>query len=440
MIVLALVASGASIAYIFQRHVETRVQQELEKHFHQLVASVDVLETGNIQLTRELADPRFTLPMSGLYWQIDQDGKTVARSRSLWDQKLVVPTPPKELEEEHVHELAGPDGQMLFSLERVIFLNHKGVEKPFVVTLGLPRGEISDTVLSMTKDVAPALGVLGLVLLLATWFQIALGLKPLQAIERAVHGIREGGHARVAEDVADEVKPLVFELNALLEANENRNRASRQRAADLAHGLRTPLAVLGSLSRTVEQAGLVTDAGKIRLQTEHMRQQVERELAKALSSAEDVPVWLNVKAQVERLVKVVAMSRQDTAFNWTITIAPDAQCHMSRNDLIELLGSVLENAQKWGRSQATVSLSHTTLIIEDDGPGVASEDFAKLTERGFTAHSTKSSSGLGLAIAQQLADKNEIGLSFAASSLGGLQVSLEIPAARLRGTKVLIEA
>jgi signal transduction histidine kinase len=432
MIILALLASGASIVLIFQRHLEQRVQSELEKHSTQLLAAIDVQADGKIVLSQQLADPRFTLPLSGLYWQIDYAGKPVARSRSLGDQKLLVSTPPADDFDAHMHEIKGPDAQNLYALEQNVFLGSQGQDLLYVATIGLERGEINDTVLSMTRDVVPALGLLGLLLLLATWVQVSLGLQPLSMIEKALQGIREGGKGRVDQEVAVEVKPLVTELNALLAANEERNRVERQRAADLAHGLRTPLTILRSISRTVADAGLKGEAEKISIQTEHMRQQVERELSRALSSAEDVAVWLDVHANVSRLIKVVAMAAPHPEFKWDIDIPENSQCRITRNDFNEILGNILENAQKWGRLQARVRLRENQLLIGDDGPGVKSHHFDKLTERGFTTGGETASTGLGLAIVQQLAEKNMTELSFGTSELGGFSVQLTFPRERMR--------
>jgi signal transduction histidine kinase len=426
MMLLALIASGVSISLIFQRHVENRVQQELEKHYIQLMSVVSVQPDGTIKLSKELTDPRFTLPLSGLYWQIDLHGKPLARSKSLWDERLNVPTPPVDSVDTHIHALAGPDGQNLFSLEKAVFLDHAGTEQFYVVTVGVERGEISDTVLSLSRDLAPALGVLGFVLLLATWVQLTLGLKPLSTIENAVHGIREGGRSRVDEAVATEVKPLVSELNALLAANEERNKAARHRAADLAHGLRTPLAILGSLSRTVEDAGMRREGCKIRLQTEHMRQQVERELAKALSSTEEVADWVGLRAGIERLVRVVSMAPSATRLMWDVDIPRDAAVLITRNDFNEIVGNILENAQKWARSKVVIGLDGPTLRIEDDGHGVVAENVIKLTERGFTTGDGRTSNGLGLAIVQELVNKNRMTLRFSTSQHGGLSVQLKL--------------
>jgi signal transduction histidine kinase len=439
MIVIALAASALSIMLIFQRHLEKRVQLELDKNFTQLMANIEEKPNGTLDLIQQLADPRFELPLSGLYWQIDLAGEPVAKSRSLWDQRLVVPTPPKEAEEAHIHELAGPEGQNLYALERVVFLNQGGVERQFVVTVGLERGEISDTVLSMTRDVVPALTVLGLVLLCATWFQVSHGLRPLSQIEKALSGIRAGADSRMGEDVPQEVKPLVGQLNALLAANEVRNRHARQRAADLAHGLRTPLTILGSVSRTVENGGLPAEAEKIRVQTEHMRQQVERELAKALSSAEDSAQWFPVEDMLRRLVNVVAMEGSKN-FKWDIDLPRGIEMKITRNDFNEIFGNLLENAQKWGYANARVSSDGLEFAIEDDGPGVSPENMQRLTERGYTTRDSNAPGGLGLSIVQELADKNTIKLGFAPSAMGGLAVRLTCLPGCVRISEGLITA
>jgi signal transduction histidine kinase len=423
MILLALAASALSIMLIFQRHLEKRVELELDKHFTQLMANIEEQPDGTLSLAQQLADPRFELPLSGLYWQIDLKGEPVAKSRSLWDQRLVVPTPPTDVKDDHVHELAGPDGKSLYALERAVYLTQKGNEQLYVVTVGLGRGEISETVLSMTRDIVPALLILGAVLLLATWLQVTLGLRPLATIMQALHGIRSGTESRMRAHVPDEVQPLVTELNALLTANDERNRQARQRAADLAHGLRTPLTILGSVSRTVEQEGLPVEAEKIRVQTEHMRQQVERELAKALSSAEETPQWLSVEENMRRLVNVVAMDGPAN-FKWDIDVPRGLEVKMTRNDFNEIFGNLLENAQKWGYSVARVKSDGQNMTVEDNGPGVSPENFARLTERGYSTRERTAPGGLGLAIVQQLADKNSLTLSFSTSHLGGLAAQL----------------
>ena len=258
----------------------------------------------------------------------------------------------------------------MFSLEKAVFLEHQGKEVLFVVTLGIERGEWSDTVLSLSKDVAPALGVLGLVLLLATRSQLSIGLKPLTLIEEAVIGIRKGDRSRLDDPVAAEVKPLVNELNALLAANEQHNMEARQRAADLAHGLRTPLAILGSLSRTVEEGGMRKEGGSIRVQIEHMRHQVERELAKAMSSAEETVGWINIKAHVDRLVRVVSMSRANAErIAWSVDIPDQTEWLITRNDFNEIIGNVLENARKWAKSKVRILLYDAVIQIDDDGEG-----------------------------------------------------------------------
>lgn len=431
-ILVVLVATAGVLSVIFQRHMEVRVEQELEKHFVQLVAALEFTPSGELVLTQQLADPRFLLPLSGLYWQVDDGGRAVARSRSLWDERLAVPTPPTDASEAHIHELPGPDGQRLFSLEKAVFLPSQGKDKLLVVTVGLESGEINDNVVSFVRDIAPALLAIGLVLLLATWVQLSMGLKPLAVIESAVHEIRSGKRLRMAETVAAEVKPLVAELNELLAANEQRNREARQRAGDLAHGLRTPLTVLGSVSRNLKKQGLKAEGEKIRVQTEHMRELVEWELAMALSSAEDAASWLDLAAHVRQLIRVVSMSEGGIRHLWANDIPAGTQCLVSRNDLNEILGNILENALKWAANRVVVRLEGQSLIVEDDGPGIGDGDYARLAERGYRGESQRPGNGLGLAIAKQLVDKNGMSLHFSRSPLGGLSVGIVVPSEKLR--------
>jgi signal transduction histidine kinase len=144
-----------------------------------------------------------------------------------------------------------------------------------------------------------------------------------------------------------------------------------------------------------------------------------------------VPVLTDVFTSVNRLVSVVAMAAINPNFIWEVEIPKTVQWRITRNDFHEMLGNILENAQKWGTSKARVRWQENALWIEDDGPGVASNDRYKLTERGYTTSGDQTSTGLGLAIVQQIADKNEIALAFEQSELGGLLVRLNIPQAQL---------
>ncbi len=431
MILIALAAAAVSTYFIFQRHVEKRVAQELNKHYTQLVSALEVEPNGTLITRRELADPRFELPMSGLYWQVDLDGNDMARSRSLWDKRLVVPTPPtgETLEEEaHIHDLDGPNGEKLYAIEGALWLSHLGKEKLFVVTVGLMNDEIASSTFGLAREIAPALLALGLVLLIATWLQIKLGLKPMASLEKQVHDIGEGSQERLTGVFPTEVRPLVDELNQLLDNNEKRTVVARQRAGDLAHGLRTPLAVMKSLARSVEQSGLKAEADKISVQTEHMRQQVERELAQALSSSEERQRWIGMQPLINKLVNVVSMV-DDNRISWTNSIPNGVQIKMFRNDSNEILGNILENAQKWAKSHAEIRLDGHRIIVGDDGPGVAPENIYQLTERGYTS---RGSTGFGLSIVNQLVEKNGLKIDFQKSHLGGLEVVITFPEETVR--------
>jgi signal transduction histidine kinase len=423
-VVFALSVAGMGMILLFQRHVEQRIERELQSHLLQLAAGIDVGRDGQVRVTRDLADPRFNLPLSGLYWQIDLKGVDIARSRSLWDEKLAVPTPPQDTAEVHVHRLQGPGGVDLFSQERLVIVPVNGQEQPLVLTAGVDHGEIDHAVTAFSKEIVISLVVLGLALIAAAWFQVNIGLKPLAVIRQRVERIRAGNETRLEGIFPDEVQPLISEINSLLAAGEQQLVKARQRAGDLAHGLKTPLTVLGALARDIKSAGLDGQARDIEAIAGQMRQHVERELVRARLASGRASVLTPLKPAVERLVATIGKTPEGAAVAWSIGVPEGAIIAAERDDLTELLGNLLENAAKWARSQVAVDFDRNTLTVGDDGPGIAEGDLARVLQRGSKLDEKTPGSGLGLAIAHDIAELYGLALELGRSKLGGLEIRI----------------
>jgi signal transduction histidine kinase len=438
-ITLALGLAGFGLGLLFERYVERRVEQELHSHLIQLAAGIAVRADGRIVVNRELADPRFSQPLSGLYWQIDADGKEVARSRSLWDEHLTVPTPPANPEDVHIHLLPGPGGIELFSQERLASVKVNGKDRPLVLTVGLDRREITETVAAFSRDLIAFLMVLGAALALGAWLQVSIGLRPLELIRGRLEAVRSGAAKRLEDGFPVEVQPLADEVNGLLGSQEQQLVKARRRAGNLAHGLKTPITILGSIARDLRRAGADRPADDLEEQASALGLHVERELARARIATGHGKAQAALKPVLDRVIAAVKRLPREASLTWDCSCAEPATVPMDGTDLTELLGNILDNAGKWAKSRVSISTrgdAELTLIVEDDGPGVPPDKLMQLTEPGRRLDESAQGSGLGLAIASDIAEAYGLRLTFGKSPLGGLAVTIWFPpvAARMMTT------
>jgi hypothetical protein len=191
-ILVALTIAGAGLTLLFERHVTRTIGDDLDVYLKQLVAGIDVDAQGQLVVNEAPADPRFADPLSGLYWQVSDDRGQSLRSRSLWDSALRLPQDESSPGELHHHIIPGPAKARLLVSERRVLLTVGERRVPVRVAVAADLARVSAAASSFAKDLAMALGVLGLVLAIATSIQVALGLRPLDALRRGVAGTPPG--------------------------------------------------------------------------------------------------------------------------------------------------------------------------------------------------------------------------------------------------------
>jgi hypothetical protein len=223
-ILIALTAAGAGLTLLFERHVTRTIGDDLDVYLKQLVADIDTDAQGKLVVSRPPADPRFADPLSGLYWQVSDDRGQLLRSRSLWDTTLELPQDEPSPGELHHHVIPGPVNARLLASERRVLLTISGQRVPVRVAVAADLARVSAAASQFARDLAVALGLLGLGLAFATSIQVGLGLRPLEALRRGVVDIRSGQRKHLPSDVPAEVKPLVEEVNGLIDAQEHEMR------------------------------------------------------------------------------------------------------------------------------------------------------------------------------------------------------------------------
>ncbi len=425
-ILIALTIAGAGLTLLFERHVTRTIGDDLDIYLKQLVAGIDTDAQGKLVVSRPPADPRFAAPLSGLYWQVSGDRGQLLRSRSLWDTALELPQDEPSPGELHHHVILGPAKARLLVSERRVLLTMGDRRVPVRVAVAADLARVSVAASSFARDLAVALGVLGLVLGIATAIQVGLGLRPLDALRRGVADIRSGQRKHLPANVPAEVKQLVEEVNGLIDAQEREIERSRSRAADLAHGLKTPLAALAADAARLRERGDDDLAQGIEAVGDAMSRHVDRELARARArgtARQRGGVSTPLKPLVDLLIATLSRTPAAQRLEFETRIGGETNVPLDRTDLAEVLGNLLENAARHAGGRVRIGADGASLAItvEDDGPGIPPAERAHMLERGARLDQRGDGAGLGLAIVQDVLHAYGWRLELAASGLGGLK-------------------
>jgi signal transduction histidine kinase len=272
----------------------------------------------------------------------------------------------------------------------------------------------------------------GLCILAGIW-QFRAGLLPFGRLRRQLLALRDGSGDRIEGIYPTEVQPLVNDLNSLLEHRERIVRRALAKAGDLAHGLKTPLAVLAQEAEQFEAAGQHEIASAINLQVDRMRRQVDYHLTQARATTPGnapgarCPVLVSVEGLTRTLEKIYVAR----GLAMEVVVSPAHFVRGQREDLEEMLGNLLDNACKWAKShvkiQSVQEHGAVVLTVDDDGPGLPTSIRDQVLQRGVRADEAAPGSGLGLAIVRDLAQLYEGTITLGDSPMGGLRASLRLP-------------
>ena len=413
----ALLAAFLFISSLLEDFVTDRFDAEAAAIADGLIASVETDDGGRIELDDAPTDPRFGLPFSGWYWQVEAGDSVIARSASLLDGSLQGP----------VGNITGgrgigADGAALRVLRRQATLPDSNSR--IAVTVTAPRGQIDDSLRQISRPLGLALAVLGIVLAGASVVQVTAGLGSLDRLCRDLARVRAGTRDRLARPDVSELHPLTAEINAALDQNADLLARSRQHLGNLAHSLKTPLAALAN-ELPPDHHGQTLITRMDRLIGWHLR--------RARSAGPRVLGQRTlVRPVIDDILMVLRWPLRDKGMEASIDCPPDAGFAGERQDLEEMIGNLSDNAVKWGHSRLAIRVTQTDRLIiriEDDGPGMAETDAPRALIRGgrLDEHGA-SGSGLGLAIVADLAALHGGELRLERSALGGLAAILDLPA------------
>ena len=280
---------------------------------------------------------------------------------------------------------------------------------------------------------APLIVSFGVLCLIAGAVQVRRGLTRIDDLRIRLRAVHEGHARRLEGEYPTEVQPLVSDLNTLLDQRDDAVRRAIGKAGDLAHGLKTPLAVLAREADAAEGAGQGQRATAMRQQIARMQRQIDYHLAhaRAAASGRTPGTRSSVLASAEGLARAMRQLHAERAIEVIIRCPDTLEVRAGREDLDEMLGNLLDNACKWARRRVRVDAARTrnqvVITVDDDGPGVAADLRLAVLQRGVRADEATPGTGLGLAIVSDLAEVYGGSVALEASADGGCRAVLRLP-------------
>jgi len=430
-VLLAMVRASIVFVTLFTRNRERRIDDELTGHINRFAGTLRFAPDGRLELPDRPTDRRFAEPYGGLYWPVEGDlAKRQLRSPSLWDYTLPRPDDPHEPSAVHRYTLPGPEGSELIVQERQFVVAAPEGPRPVRVALAIDARTLTEARHAFVLDIIPFMIALAVFLIAASLAQLTFGLRPVSAVSEGLNRIRERKAERLDGHYPSELQGVVDAVNRLLDAQAEIIQKARTRAADLAHGLKTPLTVLANDASTFKEHGEDDIARELAHLATVMQAHVYRELARSriAATAELRASDADIATAVDRIVRTLKRTPRGGALVWSINVAPGMIVGVDPHDLEELLGNILDNAVKWGRTVIHVSAerdgSRIRLVIEDDGPGADPSGIKRMMERGIRLDSQTPGTGIGLSIVKDIASVYDLGIEIATRETGGLRVSI----------------
>lgn len=437
--VIALVVIGLVISKLYRTGGERAFDDLLRAHLNSVINAVTIGPEERLVGNPQLGDLVFDQPGSGWIWLVEPLGELKGprlASISIGETKIASPSIeqlPFNERYQRSYPAMDAEGNSLQVIETEVELDSQGHAARFRVVGN--RDVVEEDVADFSGNLYLILALFGLGSVLINALGILYGLRPLDQARKALGRIREGEAQQLDGAFPREIAPLAVEINALIEANRRVVDRARMQVGNLAHSLKTPIAVLINESRDMTPA----HAKLVRNQAETMQAQVQTYLDRARIAAQRGSVLARTEASpvIERLVRVMAKLNRDLSFSSDIEPRNSALA-MESQDLEEALGNLVENAAKFARNKVVVRVRRAPaadsqkpmyrIDVDDDGPGLDEAGMREAMKRGSRLDESKPGTGLGLSIVGEIAAEYGGGFELARAQTGGLSAQLTLPA------------
>ncbi|MFD0915854.1 ATP-binding protein [Pseudahrensia aquimaris] len=434
---LALVTTGILLSTFFRQNAERNFDDLLLAHAYNLIGAIELAPDGTVRGMPNLGDPRFLTPLSGWSWVVataDDPAQPLLFSASLAGDRIEVPDTaaiPFSDQFQRTYEIESA-GTTTKRLEAQLFLGDG--ETLYQVMVSGSRDGIDEATAQFSHQVVLFFSLFGLGTIVATAVAIRFGLKPLDDAREQLNKVREGEQESLSGGYPKEIAPLIGEINALISSNRKVTERARLQVGNLAHALKTPLAVI----KNEASRGEKTPSGLVSEQAQIMQNQIDAYLSRARISAQMGTIHAKCEAQpvAERLMRV--MRKLAPTLKFEEDVQPALQLALEKQDFEEVLGNLLENASHYAKSKIRIQAkamppikgerATALLQIDDDGPGVEPEQFANILQRGKRLDESLPGTGLGLSIVNDIVEEYGGSLELDRSELGGLKIAIILPA------------
>jgi signal transduction histidine kinase len=413
---------------LFSSHVEEQYHEELEVHLKELAGLTLLDSAGKPYLARPLSDPRYAVPLSGFYWQISRPEFGTLKSPSMTQGML-------DFDIAHSTDILhrvedGPTGHAIV----YGFVRAAPAGPPLHFVIATDERHLQRIIASFTRELTVWLGLLALSLLASGFAIITFGLRPFRTLAHGIRGLHAGQSDALAGRFPDEIQQVVTDLNAYAGRNAAIIQRARVQAGNLAHSLRTPLAVITDEAERMQDQNTPSPRALVFLdQAEQMQSHIDYHLARARSggSRQAIGTRSRLRDIVPPLLSAMQRIHPDIAFTTLADLqsAPIIGC--DPEDLSEILSNLLDNAGKWASGSVVLGWQATSsgsvIEIADDGPGIAEPWLARAFEIGVSFGGKPEGAGLGLAISRDIARDYGGDLILRNRPEGGLCVVLALP-------------
>ncbi|SFB64476.1 Signal transduction histidine kinase [Rhizobium sp. NFR07] len=448
---VALVVIAIVISALYRQSAERAFTDLLRAQLYNVINSMTIGEDNKLSGNPQLGDLRFSQPETGWYWIIEPLGTFAASpisSSSLGTSNIKVPTilsVPFNNRYERFYQTYDAFGNHVLVAETEVVLDGEGRAARFRVSGNL--AVVEDDIQSFSRNLYIALVIFGVGSLVVNGAAILFGLLPLKGARRSLERVRRGEVERLEGQFPREIMPLANDINALIESNRRIVERARMQVGNLAHSLKTPLAVLLNEARLGEKV----QSDLVRSQAEAMQSQVQSYLNRARIAAqrESLLARSEVEPVLERLVRVMRRLNPEREFH--LSVSPSTLAiGMEQQDLEETVGNLLENASRFCKTGVNVTATPAAapegaegdaarrawvlLVVEDDGPGLEPEQITEALKRGRRLDESKPGAGLGLSIVTEITSEYQGVVRLDRGPRGGLRATLLLPGVLKDGT------
>ena len=421
LVVVGLVLAQLTL-WLFEVGLQRYLENGLRKESENLLVAL-VRGPSGLQLDERRISAAYQRPFSGYYFRIDFD-KGTWRSRSLWDLDMPKPAAPGLSDS---HEL-GPEGQQLLALRA----DYRRLGQDISISVAQDYSPVREGFRRL-QQIGLGMGLVALILVLVLQrITVTRSLRPLERARQQIAQLQQGQRSQLDAEVPSELAPLVGQINHLLSHTEDSLRRSRNALGNLGHALKTPLAVLLSLASSERLKDLPDVRAQMREQLEQIQQRLARELNRARLAGDALPgAQFDCDVELPGLLGTLGMIHGEGLL-LARDVPPGLLLPWDREDFLELLGNLLDNACKWAETQVNLTIrggeGGYSLMVDDDGPGIAEDKREEVIGRGARLDEQVAGHGLGLGIVRDIVESWNGRLSLQESPLGGLRVRIELPA------------